>query len=584
MKRAPAALAVTAMIAALGLSACGGDDSAGDGKAGSSNAKFDIVKQTVVNPSDRKGGTLRFGHTSDLDSPDPGNQYYAHAWNFSRLYARTLLTFKMAPGQAEMVPDLAEAPGKPTDGGKTWTYKLKQGVKYHDGSEVTATDIKYAVARSNWGSPTISLGPTYFRNLLVDDGYKGPYKDKNLDHFKGISTPDKYTLVFHLAKPFGEFDYLATIPQTAPVPQAKDTGAEYYKTVMSTGPYKIDSWEKKKHASLSKNPHWDPVSDPNRKQLADKIEATLGLDKNELDARLLAGTIDVNIKGTGLIPASRAKVLANPKLKANSDNPETGFMRYMGINTKVPPFNNIHCRLAVQYATDRKAIQSAIGGPIAGEIATTVLPRDIPGYKATDVLPNGPDQHGDIPKAKAELTACGQPNGFSTTMIYRSDTQLEKAAAEATEQILAKVGIKLTIKGFLADGYTGNQAGSTNFLHSNKVGLIAYGWGPDFTSGYGFLQQIVDGRAIKTQGNSNIFELDDKNINGLIDKAAATTDPTARDAIYTQIDEAVMKQAVYVPWVYEKQLSYRSPNVTNWWFNKGYLQLDFATLGKINNK
>ncbi len=150
--------------------------------------------------------------------------------------------FKPAPGTEsnELVPDLAEGPGTTDDGGKTWTYKIRKGVKYEDGTEVKAKDVKYAVLRSI-DKETFPNGPAYFEGFLnLPAGYKGPYKSKGVNTDSAIKTPDDYTIVFHLKQPFGGFDYLAALPQTAPVPEAKDTGAKYREHVISTGPYMFD--------------------------------------------------------------------------------------------------------------------------------------------------------------------------------------------------------------------------------------------------------------------------------------------------------------------------------------------------------
>src|SRR5437868_4213089 len=179
------------VVLGLGLSACGGGDDEGNGGGGTSGAKFDAASTAVVNASDRKGGVLKFAQPDDFESLDPANIYYAYGLNFVRIFSRTLMTYNSKPGTegTKMVPDLAEAPGTATNGSKTWTYKLKRGVKYEDGAEIKAKDIKYAVART-FDRSVLHNGPSYFPQLLDADGYKGPFKDKHLDSFQGIDTPD----------------------------------------------------------------------------------------------------------------------------------------------------------------------------------------------------------------------------------------------------------------------------------------------------------------------------------------------------------------------------------------------------------
>ena len=228
-RKTAAAIAVAVAIT-LGASACSsGDSGTGTSKSGT-QAKADAGLTSIVNQTDKKGGTVTFEHSSGPDSLDPGNTYYGWVQNFSRLYGRSLVTFQPAAGKdsLKVVPDLATSLGKSSPDAKTWTYTLRKGVKYEDGTEVTSKDVKYAVERSNFAPEALSNGPTYFKAYLDGgDKYKGPYKDKSPEGLKSIETPDDYTIVFHLNKPFADMDYLAAFSQTAPVPQKADKGASY---------------------------------------------------------------------------------------------------------------------------------------------------------------------------------------------------------------------------------------------------------------------------------------------------------------------------------------------------------------------
>src|SRR3954470_22014418 len=259
--RAAALAALTVLV----LVGCGGPG-AGGANSGTSGG--------IHNPSDTRGGTLRYANSGDWDSLDPADTYYAWSWNFIRLYGRSLVMFKAAPGKdgATLVPDLAESLGKSSDNAKTWTYTLRKGVKFEDGTPVTSKDVKYAVERS-LDKTTFPNGPTYFNDYLDLQGYTSPYQDPSPDKLglKAIETPDDRTIVFHLTKPFSGFDYFAQTPATMPVPQAKDTGSKYKEHVVSTGPYMFQTNELGKSFALVRNPNWDPATDPNRKALPDRI-------------------------------------------------------------------------------------------------------------------------------------------------------------------------------------------------------------------------------------------------------------------------------------------------------------------------
>ncbi|MGI8993770.1 MAG: ABC transporter substrate-binding protein [Nocardioidaceae bacterium] len=576
------ALAALTAVAALTLSACGGnsgEDGTGDNAAGTT-PKFNAALDEVYNPSDKKGGIIKMAHSSDWDTLDPGETYYGFSWNFARLYGRSLLMFRAAPGDAsnELVPDLAEDLGKPTDGGKTWTYKIRKGVRFQDGTEVTAADVKYAVLRST-DKETFPNGPAYFEQFLdLPEGYKGPYKTPDLNTDSAIETPDDYTIIFHLKQAFSGFDYLAQLTQTMPVPADKDTGAEYRNEIVSSGPYMFDNLEPGKHFTMVRNPEWDQATDPNRKALPDGYDVSLNVNADDIDQRLQSGDLQVDLSGTGVQPAALSQVLADPAKKEMVDNPTIARLWYTSINPTVPPLDNIDCRKAIMYAMDHKSYQTAFGGEFAGgELATTILPPQIPGYEKFDVYPAG--ETGDLDKAKAALADCGQPDGFDTSMAFRSDRPKEDATAEAFQQALKRVGINLTLKGYPTDTYFSEQCGLPPFVVKNDLGLCTNGWGADWNDGFGFLSQIVDSRVIRETGGSSNISVRIPEVDQMLDAALLELDDSAREADWTAIDKRVMEEAVIYPGVDAKSVLIRGQGLTNVFVNNSYGMYDYMAMG-----
>ncbi|MFI6252359.1 ABC transporter substrate-binding protein [Streptomyces sp. NPDC051016] len=557
-----------AAIAAIGsatllVAGCSKADDNKDGNDGGSSAAANAATKGVVNASDKKGGTVTYELSDVPDSFDPGNTYYAYMYNFSRLYARPLMTFEPAAGSKgnTLVPDLAASKGVPSDGGKTWTYKLRSGLKYQDGTAITSKDVKYAVERSNFARDVLSLGPNYFQQFLVGgDKYKGPYKDKSAKGLSSIETPDDTTIVFHLKTAFQEFDYLVATPQTAPVPQAKDNGVDYVKNIVSSGSYQFQSYQDGKQAVLVRNKNWDAKTDPLRKQLPDKIVVNLKVNPETVDKDVLAGDA-IDLQGTGVQAATQAQVLTDASKKANTDNTYGGRLVYMAINTKLKPFDNVACRKAVEYAIDKVSVQTAEGGPIRGDIATTVLPPDIPGYSKADVYATTGNK-GDVAKAKEQLKTCGKTS-INTNITARSDRPQEIDAATAIIASLKKVGINATLKQYPSGKYFTDYAGVPNFINKQNVGLMMMQWGADWPSGYGFLQQILNGDAISQSGNTNLSQYDNKSVNDQLVKAIGTEDTTARNSIYTQVDKQTMDDAALVPLTYFKVLLARPTGYTN---------------------
>jgi peptide/nickel transport system substrate-binding protein len=578
-------LAAVGVSAALALAACGGGGGGGGGGAGggqASQAGFNAASTSVVNPSDKKGGTLKFANSGDWDNLDTGEAYYAYEWNFARLYGRSLMMFKSAPGKEgnQLVPDLAEAPGQGSKDAKTWTYKLRKGVKFDDGTEVSSADVKYAVLRST-DHQTFPQGPSYWEALLdLPSGYKGPYKTPDMNTDSAIETPDKSTIVFHLKQPFAAFDYLAQQPDTMPVPKAKDTGAKYKNSIVSTGPYKFADLQPGKSFNLVRNDQWDQATDPNRKALPDRIEVTLNVNADDIDNRLISGDLDMDVAATGVQPAALSRVLQDPTLKENADNPLGVRLWYTSINPTVAPLDNIECRKAIEYAMDRTAYQAAYGGPFAGgDLATTILPPSIPGYQAFDLFPNGQDHKGDVDAAKKSLDACGQPNGFETNIGYRAERPKEKATAEAFQQALSRVGIKLTLRPYPQGDYFGQYCGLPPYVVKNKLGLCLNGWAADWPDGFGFLSQITDSRVIRETGGSSNTSVRIPEVDKMLDQALTELDTDKRNQIWGQIDKRVMEEAVIYPGVYSKSLLVRSKNATNIFVTDAYGEYDYLGMG-----
>lgn len=564
-------------IAATLLAACGGGAVSGGGAGGvAANAGVGAV----ANPSDVKGGVLRFAHSGDWDSLDPADTYYAYSWNFVRLYGRSLVMFKSAPGAegTTLVPDLAESLGTPSDDAKTWTYTLRQGVKFEDGTPVTSKDVKYAVERS-LDKEKFPNGPTYFNDFLDLQGYTSPYADPSPDKLglTAIETPDDRTIVFKLVKPFAGFDYFAQLPSTIPVPQAQDTGTRYKEKVVSSGPYMFESNDLGKQFTLVRNPNWDPATDPNRRALPDRIEVALNVNADDIDNRLQSGDLDVAVEGSGLQAAAQGKVLADQALRANTDSAVTSRTWFTVLSASVAPLDNVECRKAVLWAVDKSGYQRAYGGATGGEIATSLLPPVIPGAEPIDPYPT-PGGTGDLEKARQALAACGRPDGFTTGVSYRAERPREKATAEALQQSLARVGITLEIKPYPQSDYFRLYAGKPDFVQANDLGLLVFGWAADWPDGFGFLSQITDSRVIRDAGNTNLGIVDPR-IDATIDQALTTTDAPAREKLWADVDRLVMEDAFVLPGIWAKGLFYRPPNVTNVFITDGFSMYDYLAMG-----
>jgi peptide/nickel transport system substrate-binding protein len=580
-------LAVAGAVIALAAAACSSGGSGSGTPTGSATAGatgFNAAVTSTVNPSSAKGGPVTFANSSGPDSTDAGNTYYAFNLNFTRLYATPLTTYKSCTGQCglQVVPALATSLGTATNGNKTWTFHLKSGVKFEDGTPVTSQDVKYAVERT-FDRTVLPSGPSYFASLLAGNAgkYPGPFKNRsqNLMGLTSVQTPDSTTIIFQLKQPFADFNYVVAFPQTAPVPPAKDTGTNYQLHPLSTGPYMFQNYQLNKQYTLVPNPQWNPSWDPQVSQHASKVTVDLNVNANDIDNRLLAGDIQVDQAGSGVQAAARARILSTPSLKSSADDPVTGFMWFYYVNTKVAPLNNLHCREAVIFAANKTELQTAYGGPFGGDIASTAIPPTVNGYSKIDPYNALTKPSGDITSAKQQLQACGHPSGFNLNIAFRSDRPREVASSQALQASLATVGIKATLKGYPASSYYSTFAGVPNYVHSHDLGLLAGGWGPDWPDAYGWGWALFDGGSIVPAGNTNIAEEDSPTVNNLFVQLEEATSDSARVSISQQIDKQVMADAVMLPAVYSKALLYRSSNLTNVQVQPYYGMYNYGIIG-----
>jgi peptide/nickel transport system substrate-binding protein len=588
-QKAVIAVGLTA-AAALVLSACSSSKKAtttptgSESSTGSSGgaAAFNAATTSAVNPSTKAGGTLNLTGSGDCDSWDPVDTYVAACWNMQRLFTRTLVGYSSTPGKVGIEADLATALGEHNADFTEWSYTLKDGLKYENGNAITADDIKYGIERI-FDTADFQQGPSSYYLCLLDkcdaDGnptYKGPYKSKT-----GLTqvTTSGNKITFKLNTSTPDFDYLMALPAAAPVPATENgsfKGTTYKNHPLSSGPYKFDSYTPEQKVVWVRNDQWSQATDTIRKPLVDKIVLTISSNQDDNDKALLAGTQDAPFDG-GVATAAQTQIVTDEAKKKQADDPITAFTRYLAIFPQTKPFDNIHCRKAVAYALNKADLQKARGGSYGGAIATTMAPPAVPGSDPNaNPYPSGPDNTGDLTKAKDELTQCGQPNGFDVKMAYRNNSSKNINDFGAVQQALARVGIKVTGLPHGATGYYGGYIGKPDTVKTVGIGLADAGWGPDFPTGAGFWNSIAASNA--PPGGGNYYQLKDPKIDDLLKQASASTG--THDDLYKALDAQFMSDAVAIPFVWDKTLFYRNPRMTNVYNNTalgGYY--DFVNIG-----
>jgi peptide/nickel transport system substrate-binding protein len=566
-----ARVAATGAAMALLLAGCGGGSN-GDqadastsptASAGGSELSADIPKfefgidDKATGPAPeisgaQEGGTVRVVEPADVSHLDPARIYVNYFQNVSALITRTLTGYRQSDGKVTLVGDLAENTGTTTDGGKTWTYKLRDGITYEDGTPILAEDIKYGIERSF--VTDYAGGPTYVQEWLADGPdigkfYKGPYGGKSVP---GVTTPDKKTIVFKFKKAHPDMPYAVALPMSAPVKQSADTKAKYDLDPFATGPYKVTEHKPDKSLVLVRNDKWDPKSDPIHYQYADKYEFSFGQQTLQINESLIDGSGDLasaTMLTKNVSPELVQKVLGDTSLKDRTTAGYTPFVDYYTINNKRVP--DLEVRKALLFAFPKAAVRTLQGGPPTGDFATTIGSPTLAGFEASDEWKVPPA--GDPARAKQTLTDAKK---LDTSIVYaypRTDVQ-EKVAVKV-QSALEEGGFKVVLKPINDKTYY-DETGKLD----NKFDLFFTGWGADWPSGSTVYPPLLDGRRIAEQG-TNYEQFNDPAINKEMDRIAAIADLNAASKAWAELDKTLMKQVPMIPFTYVKQLTIQGPKL-----------------------
>jgi peptide/nickel transport system substrate-binding protein len=536
--RRPKAVSVVALATLLVLTACNANPTEKADGGGSATGTT-------------RGGTLNILSASTDINFDPAKSQNLATTTLG-LVLRRLTTWDVQPGKpAQVVPDLATDTGQSSDGGKTWTYTLKDGLTYADGSPITSADIKYGIERSF--APELSGGLGYHKSLLVGGAdYKGPYTGAEL---ASVETPDPKTIVFRLKTAYGDWPWIASMPAFTPVPKAKDDPKTYTQNPVASGPYQVESYQQGTAVKLKRNPNWDPKTDQVRTAGPDQIVFQLGQDSTVAAQRLIADSgDDKNAFGAGFVPpAQLVQIEQNPAAKQRLVTSDAGALAYLAINTQRGPLKDLKVRQAIEYAVDKKAFQIASGGATGGDVASTLITPGIAGRVEYNLYPADPS--GDVAKAKQLLAEAGQLN--LTLVLLSENDQVKLAKAQAIQQGLQRAGIAVTIKPADSTTVTDEVTGD-----KGDFDLTVSSWQPDFPSANGNIQPLFASSEVGG-GGYNISRYSQPEVDTLIGQATAETDPTKAQALWAQADKRILQDAPVVPLIYTKNSFLHGSNVQN---------------------
>ncbi|MFG2023915.1 ABC transporter substrate-binding protein [Streptomyces sp. NPDC048825] len=570
--RSVRAIAAIAVAGSLALTGCSSDS--GDKAKDQSKSKDDAAaQQKPVQYADaaasngpaapvagaKSGGTINVYMQSDLSHMDPGQIYVSDAGQFANLVHRGLTNFQEDKnGNLTVVGDIATDSGQSSDGGKTWTYKLKSGVKDEDGNVITSKDVRHTIERQY--SKVIFDGPTYVQTWLSGADYRkdlpdGPYKGKHLPD-SVLETPDDETVIFHFNQARPDLPQALAMAGYAIVPEKQDTKEKYDKAPAALGPYKISEYKAGKSLKLVKNTNWDPKTDSVRHQYVDGYNFTTTIDQASQTKRLIAdqGEAKNAIQWTDPVDTAQIQdVVTKPAVNKRTIKGYQPYVWQMSFN--LDKIKDKKIRDAITYAIPAQAMVQADGGRYGGEIAGGLFAPTLPGFDAKyDPYGKLKKPNGDLAKAKELIKEAGVKEGTKLTYAY-SNSPRGQAQQVIIKDALGKIGFDVQVKEIDRATFY-EQIGKLK----NPYDLYMTGWGQDWPSQSTVVTPVYDGTQI-ADGAPNYSHINDPQVNKLIEEAlklepaqAAVKWEEAHKRILEEINPAA-------PVYYSKQIQLFGSNI-----------------------
>ncbi|MGH3496919.1 MAG: ABC transporter substrate-binding protein [Nocardioidaceae bacterium] len=501
-------MATAAAAALLTLAACGGSSggstsptpSSSNLTGGGAGAAQDANAQApaAAVPGAKKGGTINVVTYVSANSLDPTVAYYVDSVAIlSNLVTRSLTQYIYKDGNMVLVPDMATNLGDVSSNGLTWTFTLRNGLKYENGKPVQAADIAYAIKRS-FAQKELAGGPTYqIQYFKGGDKYQGPY-DSGLN-FPGVSTSGNKVII-HLSQPFPDLPYFVSFPMFTGIPQSADNmknPTAYGDHPLATGPYMFKSYTPGQSLTLVKNPNWDPSTDPGRHQYADTWTFNWSQNQKKDDSELISNQpqFQTTLSYDNVLAADYRQATSQAANRVVTGSQPCTFFWYMDMN-KIP---DLKVRQAIGWAYPYKDAWKA-AGEIVGVTrvpGTAILPPGIPGRINYQALPGQDGSVTDVKKAHALLASAGKL-GFEIKWPYTTDDPTSVAAMQKVKASLQAAGFKAspvatttdTIRNVLAD-------------QSADINIRTGGWCSDWPSGGSWFPPLFDGRQANKPGVPN---------------------------------------------------------------------------------
>ena len=495
-----------------------------------------LAQEYVADPNAKPGGSIVMTYKDDVATLDPAIGYDWQNWSMIRSLFDGLMDY--VPGTTDLRPGLAESFEVAPDG-LSYTFHLRKGVKFHNGREMTADDVKYSLDRVTLPA-TQSPGSGFFGSIKGYDAMAGG----TATSLEGVVVVDPLTVRIDLSRPDATFLHVMAINFSAVVPKeaVEAANGDFGKMPVGTGAFKMTEWTLGQRLVFEKNPDYWRAGEP----YLDGVTFEFGQEPIVALLRLQNGEIDV--AGDGIPPAKFTEVMADPVQKARVVEGGVLHTGYVTMNVTAAPFDKLEVRQAVNMALNKDRIVQIINNRAVP--ANQPLPPAMPGYTA--------DYKGyayDVEGAKALLEKAGMADGFETD-LYVMNTDPNPRIAQAIQQDLAAIGIKANLQSLAqANVIEAGGAGTAPMIWSGGMAWVA-----DFPDPSNFYGPIL-GCAGAEAGGWNWA----KYCNAELDKAAVAADSLSDPAksaerlgLWSDIYMKVMEDAPWAPVFNDQRFTIKS--------------------------
>ena len=511
----------------------------------------------------KTGGKLYLlEHGEELDHLDPTRIYTGRDLAFmNSFHTRTLVAYNPVPGNAgtNLVPDLATNTGIPSNQAKTWTFTLRPGTKFEDGTAITCEHVKYGVSRT-FAQDVLPDGPTYLISWLdipTDaDGnsiYTGPYENspagvKAFDKAVKCSK-DNRTITFNLNKSIADFNYLGTYGVMSPVQKSKDTGDAYDTNPQATGPYKIVE-NSATQLRMVRNDKWSKSSDQVRTPYPDEVIILFGLDEEIIDQMILEDQYPSAINFGGPLPTNRSKFFDDAKFKNRRMNNLEPYVGYFAFNVK--KMKCLEVRKAIYYSWPQKELLDYAGGPTYGGsyASSFISPLVASDHEPTKIVGPGSKDFkatGNIKLAKKLLetakTKC--PSDYAKATETGITIDIRQSATLTDTIPIMKAGLE---RAGIVSNWNIIPSGSyySTVLQADKQSdMTSSGWGADWANASTVIPELFGAGGFNLSQNTK--EKSYKAFKAKVDLAMKTTDRAKQAALWKELDKEVARNFWALP-------------------------------------